>query len=443
MAVAVKTTTETTQQPLNRLAVGSLLGTAYVLVAFGILYALPQAWQTVVASLLPEALDKFGNITLLLLAMLAVAAGLAYLGVALAGSNPPRGLRAGIFCGVVGFLILVLIAAGIGRLLESSSGLAMGAGLATTAVIGVGLLIAGSLAFFRPGFERWLVRVEEQGWFSAAAYKRSQGQRVRRGTIIGILILAGCGDYTLLSHHSLGTGSGDWGFRLPFVYMTRLESVNKASKESVQENLQEVGHWSPDQAASLVNKLPQTVGSFLSRSDAEALGEALRKAGAKEKEVSIQPQLFVLLPHVKFTVPLLFAAVALWFAFRIVNLPVFADFLIATEAELNKVSWTTRKRLVQDTVVVLTTMLLLTGFLFAMDSLWIYVLKWPWINVLQTETGDTSYLDTQIEEKTKEKQAAEAKGEMEKAKNLQAEIDDLTRERENRRRGKQGDVLDW
>ena len=31
------------------------------------------------------------------------------------------------------------------------------------------------------------------------------------------------------------------------------------------------------------------------------------------------------------------------------------DFLIATEAEMNKVSWTTRKRLVKDTIVVLVT----------------------------------------------------------------------------------------
>ncbi len=34
---------------------------------------------------------------------------------------------------------------------------------------------------------------------------------------------------------------------------------------------------------------------------------------------------------------------ALWLAWRVVNVPSFADFLIATEAELNKVSWTTRR----------------------------------------------------------------------------------------------------
>ena len=35
-------------------------------------------------------------------------------------------------------------------------------------------------------------------------------------------------------------------------------------------------------------------------------------------------------------------AVGVWVAFRVVNMPRFADFLIAVEAEMNKVSWPTR-----------------------------------------------------------------------------------------------------
>src|SRR5437763_13756516 len=66
-----------------------------------------------------------------------------------------------------------------------------------------------------------------------------------------------------------------------------------------------------------------------------------------------------LLPAVRFTVPLLLLLLTIWLAWRVVNLPTFGDFLIATEAELNKVSWTTPPRLWQATLVVLTTMLLL------------------------------------------------------------------------------------
>ncbi|HBI44946.1 MAG TPA: preprotein translocase subunit SecE [Planctomycetales bacterium] len=70
-------------------------------------------------------------------------------------------------------------------------------------------------------------------------------------------------------------------------------------------------------------------------------------------------------------------------AWRVVNFPPFADFLIATEAELNKVSWTTRPRLIQDTIVVLVTVALLAIFLFLMDQTWRVVLSWKPIGVLQ------------------------------------------------------------
>src|SRR5262249_19126833 len=77
-----------------------------------------------------------------------------------------------------------------------------------------------------------------------------------------------------------------------------------------------------------------------------------------------------LLPHVRFSLLLLLAALALWLAWRVVNVPAFADFLVATEAELNKVSWTTRRRLIQDTIVVLVTVILFTVFLFVVDVAW-------------------------------------------------------------------------
>ena len=43
-----------------------------------------------------------------------------------------------------------------------------------------------------------------------------------------------------------------------------------------------------------------------------------------------------------------------WLIFRLVQYPPFADFLIATEAEMNKVSWTSRDDLNRATTVVLT-----------------------------------------------------------------------------------------
>ena len=90
-----------------------------------------------------------------------------------------------------------------------------------------------------------------------------------------------------------------------------------------------------------------------------------------------------LLPDVKFTVPLLIAAAGLWLAFRVVHLPVFADFLIATEAEADKVSWPTRKSVIQDTIVVLTTVFMLTVFLFLVDVGWGWLLSRNVVGVIR------------------------------------------------------------
>jgi preprotein translocase SecE subunit len=86
--------------------------------------------------------------------------------------------------------------------------------------------------------------------------------------------------------------------------------------------------------------------------------------------------------------PVLLGAVLIYFSWRLVNVPMFADFLIATEAEMNKVSWTTRRRLVQDTIVVLVTVFLLTMFLFLVDIMWITILGWGPIGVLQYNPRD-------------------------------------------------------
>ena len=96
-----------------------------------------------------------------------------------------------------------------------------------TAVV-AGLLLFGAAEFFtgRAG-AGWMVALEEHGWFSAHQYKRSLGVRVRRLTILGILIVGGSGAYSLWSQgvlpdrldddhavrradaHPLGRGEGE------------------------------------------------------------------------------------------------------------------------------------------------------------------------------------------------------------------------------------------
>jgi len=69
------------------------------------------------------------------------------------------------------------------------------------------------------------------------------------------------------------------------------------------------------------------------------------------------------------------AAVMVWFAFRVVNYSVFADFLIAVEAEMNKVSWPTRKELWNASLVVMFVIFSMAFFLFLFDAVWTVVFE--------------------------------------------------------------------
>ncbi|MHB1034482.1 MAG: preprotein translocase subunit SecE [Pirellulales bacterium] len=62
--------------------------------------------------------------------------------------------------------------------------------------------------------------------------------------------------------------------------------------------------------------------------------------------------------------------VGTWVCYRAVNLPSFADFLIAVEAEMNKVSWPSRSELVRSSMVVLITIFAMAAVLFAYDTIW-------------------------------------------------------------------------
>lgn len=69
------------------------------------------------------------------------------------------------------------------------------------------------------------------------------------------------------------------------------------------------------------------------------------------------------------------AAVMVWLTFRLVNYSVFADFLIAVEAEMNKVSWLTRRELWNASVVVIFVIFSMAAFLFLFDALWTKVFE--------------------------------------------------------------------
>jgi preprotein translocase subunit SecE len=86
---------------------------------------------------------------------------------------------------------------------------------------------------------------------------------------------------------------------------------------------------------------------------------------------SFSPDMGVL----RFLVPGLLLAAGLWFVFRLVNYPPFADFLIAVETEMTKVSWPSADEVIRSSAVVIFLIFALAAILAAYDLFWWFVLR--------------------------------------------------------------------
>ncbi len=71
-----------------------------------------------------------------------------------------------------------------------------------------------------------------------------------------------------------------------------------------------------------------------------------------------------------FAIPTLMFFAGAWISYRLVNMSTFADFLIAVEAEMNKVSWPSRGELWRSLLVVLFSIGFLVVVLAAFDFIW-------------------------------------------------------------------------
>lgn len=80
-------------------------------------------------------------------------------------------------------------------------------------------------------------------------------------------------------------------------------------------------------------------------------------------------------PLTAYGIPTAVGLVFGWVIWRLLQYPPFVDFLIATEAEMNKVSWTSRDDLYRATIVVLSTVLIMAMFLFGVDVVWSKLLQ--------------------------------------------------------------------
>ena len=93
-----------------------------------------------------------------------------------------------------------------------------------------------------------------------------------------------------------------------------------------------------------------------------AVGRYLQQNAGVERELAV-------------AIPAALVVLGGWIAFRLVNLPSFADFLIAVEAEMNKVSWPTRSELIRSSLVVIFSILFLAVVLYCYDTFWVFLLS--------------------------------------------------------------------
>ncbi len=270
-------------------------------------------------------------------------------------------------------------------------------------------LAVALVVYSAPAAHRHMIEFEAQGWLTAKAYKPLQGVRVRRGTLIGLLIIAGTGIYSMLNHNVLP--AGDWQLNVPFTGKVTLEGdgdvgpeldarfpdrprgpgapplvIDRRTLQQINEkadprkfvkvvtttvstltNLKNGQVYPIEEYKAEIRRLKEENPDFKNE-DPEKILPTVPPTPAYGTEQYVT---LTLLPNVRYTLGLLLLPlVAIWLAWRTVNLPSFADFQIATEAEMNKVSWTTKKRLYQDTIVVLITVFMMAVYLFAIDQIW-------------------------------------------------------------------------
>lgn len=73
-------------------------------------------------------------------------------------------------------------------------------------------------------------------------------------------------------------------------------------------------------------------------------------------------------------IPAVLLLVLAWIAYKVLNSPRVADFMIATEGEMKKVSWSTKKEIITSTKVVIVTVIIMSAILAGVDVgfMWLF-----------------------------------------------------------------------
>jgi preprotein translocase SecE subunit len=269
--------------------------------------------------------------------------------------------------------------------------------------------------------------LDEQGWFGVKAYKPQQGHRIRRATLAALWFLAGSGMYTAYQSGALAPAN----LAMPFTgyytvvdahdselitpdLMPGVSGIQKGEPLGRSEYSNLLALLATDSTGQLVKvrgdrqEIPLSDGKkvlfepgklvrrdsvtqanrLITNPDEKSYFGIYREIQFKEAVApTVRPEgrgQVMLLPSLG-TQALVFTVLLVWLSVRLTQVPAFADFLISTDAEMNKVSWASRSKLWQDTIVVIVGMLLMAGLMMGLDQMWRGVLTAT--SVLQFRSG--------------------------------------------------------
>lgn len=205
--------------------------------------------------------------------------------------------------------------------------------------------------------------------FRTQIYKRRQGRVTRQVTFAALCVGVVLGVWQFASYMQ-GAGEG-------IASLVHTEPTTVYQFTSGYEDVLKELHLQPGQE-SIVKVMkdagePVEQGQLLeeARSNMRHVEELESYGLIKPKFIGEQGKTFASVLSVLFLlVPFLIIALGIWVSFRIVNVHSFADFLIAVEAEMKKVSWPDSPTLMRSTIVVLVTIFFLAAVLSIFDLIW-------------------------------------------------------------------------